>query len=76
MILIVEDEFIINTTITEELRSHGCAAMSACSADEALEILEGRADIEVVVNRTASGLLSDDRTPANAFNAGSSATSV
>ncbi len=48
MILIVEDEFIINTRITDELRSHGCEAISAFSADEAIQVLESRADIEVV----------------------------
>jgi CheY-like chemotaxis protein len=48
VILIVEDEFLINTVITEELRSHGCDVLSAFNADEAIDILNIRSDIEVV----------------------------
>ena len=48
MILIVEDEFLVNWTITEELQSHGCEAISAFTADEAIQILQSRSDIEVV----------------------------
>ena len=35
MILIVEDEFLVNWTITNELESHGCEVISAFNADEA-----------------------------------------
>jgi two-component system, response regulator PdtaR len=48
MILIVEDEFLINWTIAEELRQQGCDTISAFNADEAVEILQSRSDIEVV----------------------------
>jgi DNA-binding NtrC family response regulator len=48
MILIVEDEYLVNSTITEELQSHGCDVISAFNADEALEILQSRSDVEVV----------------------------
>jgi len=48
MILIVEDEFLVNWSITEELRLHGCEAISAFNADEAIEVLQNRSDIEVV----------------------------
>jgi len=48
MILIVEDEFLINWTIAEDLRSQGCPAISAFTADEAIEVLQSRFDIEVV----------------------------
>jgi len=48
MILIVEDEFLINWTIAEDLRSHGCPAISAFTADEAIEVLQSRFDIDVV----------------------------
>jgi DNA-binding NtrC family response regulator len=48
MILIVEDEFLINWTITEELQLQGCEVISAFNADEAILILQSRADIEVV----------------------------
>jgi DNA-binding NtrC family response regulator len=48
MILIVEDEFLVNWTITNELESHGCEVISAFNADEAIQILQSRTDIEVV----------------------------
>jgi len=48
MILIVEDEVLINWTITEELQLQGCEVISAFNADEAISILQSRADIEVV----------------------------
>jgi DNA-binding NtrC family response regulator len=48
MILIVEDEFLVNWSIAEELRLQGCETISAFNADEAVEILQSRSDIEVV----------------------------
>lgn len=48
MILVVEDEFLVNWAITEELQSNGCQVISAFTADEAIQILQSRSDIEVV----------------------------
>src|SRR6059058_4702168 len=48
MILVVEDEFVINSAITQELQQHGCEVVSPFNADEAISILQSRSDIEVV----------------------------
>ena len=48
MILVVEDEFLVNWTTTDELRSSGHEVVSAFSADEAIQILESHPEIRVV----------------------------
>jgi two-component system, response regulator PdtaR len=48
MILVVEDEVLINWTTSDELRHEGFDVISAYSADEAIDILEIRADVHVV----------------------------
>ena len=48
VILVVEDEFLINSTTSDDLRSAGYEVVSAFNADEAIEILEHRTDIQLV----------------------------
>jgi CheY-like chemotaxis protein len=48
VILIVEDEFLINSMTSDDLRSAGYEVVSAFNADEAIEILEHRTDIQLV----------------------------
>jgi len=45
--LVVEDEFLINALISHDLRSAGYDVVSAFNADEAIEILEHRTDIQL-----------------------------
>jgi len=48
VILVVEDEFLINVTISDDLRSAGYEVVSAYNADEAIEIFEHRSDIDTL----------------------------
>jgi DNA-binding NtrC family response regulator len=47
-ILIVEDERLINLTVSEELRAKGFEVISAYDADSAIEILQDRDDIRLI----------------------------
>ena len=48
VILVVEDEGLINLTVSEDLRRAGHMVISAYSADQAIAILESRNDIRLV----------------------------
>ena len=48
VILVVEDESLINLTVSEELQRTGHMVVSAYSADQAIAILESRNDIHLV----------------------------
>jgi CheY-like chemotaxis protein len=48
VVLIVEDEFLIRMDAVDMIRSAGFDVVQANNADEAIFILEGRVDIEVV----------------------------
>ena len=48
VILIVEDEVLINSITSDDLQSEGYEVVSAYDADEAIEILEHRDDIDLV----------------------------
>jgi CheY-like chemotaxis protein len=48
VILIVEDEFLIRINAVEMIEVAGFEVVEAASADEAIAILEGRLDINVV----------------------------
>ena len=47
-VLVVEDEFLIRTDIASRLRDGGFTVFEAGHADEAIQILEARADIHLV----------------------------
>jgi two-component system, response regulator PdtaR len=47
-VLVVEDEALVRFSICEELASQGYVVLAATNADEAIEILESRADISTV----------------------------
>lgn len=47
-VLVVEDEFLIRTDIAGRLRDRGFTVFEAGDADEAIQILEARADIHLV----------------------------
>ena len=46
--LVVEDEMLVLLSICEDLASKGYEVLTAASADEAIEILESRNDINMV----------------------------
>lgn len=48
VVLIVEDEFLLRINAAEMLADAGSEVVEACSADEAIAILEVRRDIHVV----------------------------
>lgn len=48
VILVVEDECLLNIIESDDLRSAGYDVESAYNADEAIEILEHRTDIDVL----------------------------
>jgi CheY-like chemotaxis protein len=48
VILVVEDEFQIKVVTSDDLRSAGYDVVSAYNADEAIEILEHRSDIDTL----------------------------
>ena len=48
VVLIVEDEFLIRIMAADFARDAGHEAIEAANADEAIRILEGRTDIEIV----------------------------
>ena len=52
-VLLVEDEEIIRILLAEELSSHGLAVTQAASADEAWDMLEAGAAIDLVVSDAA-----------------------
>lgn len=47
-ILLVEDEFLIRTSVAEELRIAGFTVVEASNADDALSVLQAGTSIEVV----------------------------
>jgi DNA-binding NtrC family response regulator len=47
-VLVVEDDGLINLMAAEELKAAGHEVISALNADEAIEILESRADVRLV----------------------------
>ncbi|HEX9521771.1 MAG TPA: response regulator [Reyranella sp.] len=47
-ILVVEDELLLRLTAVEIVKDAGFEALSAATADEALAILEARADVRLV----------------------------
>ena len=49
VILVVEDEALVRTLLVDVLVDAGFAVLSARNADEAIKILESRADVRVVV---------------------------
>ena len=49
VILVVEDEALVRMLLVDVLNDAGFEALSAWNADEAISILESRADIRVVV---------------------------
>jgi two-component system, response regulator PdtaR len=49
VILVVEDEALVRLLLVDTLLDAGFEALSACNADEAIKILESRADIRMVV---------------------------
>ncbi len=48
VVLIVEDDFLIRTHAADLVRAAGFSPVEAANADDAVEILEARADIAVV----------------------------
>jgi CheY-like chemotaxis protein len=48
VILVVEDDRLINLMASDELQAAGYDVISAYNADEAIEILENRADVRFV----------------------------
>jgi two-component system, response regulator PdtaR len=48
VILVVEDDRLINLMASDELRAAGYDVISAYNADEAIEILENRTDVNFV----------------------------
>lgn len=48
VVLVVEDEAFVNWTTCEALTDAGYEAIAASNADEAIEILESRSDIDVL----------------------------
>jgi CheY-like chemotaxis protein len=48
VVLIVEDEFLIRAATADAIRDAGFEVLEAANADDAIELLEGRADIRVV----------------------------
>jgi CheY-like chemotaxis protein len=48
VVLIVEDEFLIRQSAVEMIDEAGFEAIEAANADEAIEILESRSDIQIV----------------------------
>ena len=48
-VLIVEDEFLIRLTLSEVLSDEGYEVLEAGSGDEALRLLEGAADVAVLL---------------------------
>ena len=48
-ILVVEDEALINTMTSDDLRAAGHEVVSAYDADQAIDILEHRNDIDTIV---------------------------
>lgn len=48
-ILVVEDEIIARTAISEDLRDHGYRVIEAASADEALAVLQGPTRVDLVL---------------------------
>jgi CheY-like chemotaxis protein len=49
IILIVEDEALVRMLLVDVLEDAGFEILSACNADDAIKILESRADIGVIV---------------------------
>lgn len=47
-VLVVEDEFLLNLDISEELLQQGYYVLTATNADEAIKILESRKDIHTI----------------------------
>ena len=47
-VLVVEDEFLIRTLVSEELRDAKFEVIEACNADEALAILHAGTDVDLV----------------------------
>lgn len=48
-ILVVDDEFLVNATASDDLRAADREVLSAYDADQAIDILEHRDDIETIV---------------------------
>jgi CheY-like chemotaxis protein len=48
VVLVVEDEPLVRLSICEELASDGYEVLSAANADQAIEVLESRNDINTV----------------------------
>src|SRR5689334_25139202 len=53
IVLIVEDELFVRMDAANIIEKAGFGVVEACNADEAIEILEGRDDISVVVTDVA-----------------------
>lgn len=49
-ILVVEDELLIRFMLSEELREAGYDAIEACSADEALAILNSSVRVDLIIS--------------------------
>jgi DNA-binding NtrC family response regulator len=49
VVLIVDDEALLRLTISEHLKDCGFFPIEACDAHEAIDILETRLDVDVVV---------------------------
>jgi two-component system, response regulator PdtaR len=47
-VLVVEDEFLVMMAITADLTAEGYDVLTASNADQAIEILESRNDIETI----------------------------
>jgi DNA-binding NtrC family response regulator len=50
VVLIVDDEALLRLSISEHLKDCGFFPLEACDAHEAIEILETRVDVDVVVS--------------------------
>jgi CheY-like chemotaxis protein len=48
LVLVVEDEVLIRMSAVQMMEDAGFAAVQACNADEAIQILESRSDIRAV----------------------------
>ena len=46
--MVVEDEYFIRAMIADELRDYGFQVVECCTADEAIDVLNSGADIDVV----------------------------
>jgi CheY-like chemotaxis protein len=47
-VLVVEDEYFIRAMITDELRGCGLKVIECATADEAMDVLNTRADISII----------------------------